>query len=285
MRLERGLTAHLSIAFSPISINLFFFNFSMGNGLGNKILFPAPLGSYDDSLPGLIVQEDSIVGRQAFLHIAAPSRPSERPYVLYFHGNACDIGTMLFELKELASHSNANVVAVEYPGYGILSDSYPTAKGINEAADNALQYLIKKGVECQKIFFFGRSIGSGPAARLASLCTERGLQIGGLVLQSPYKSVHSIVRDYASVGTWFIDDHWRNDEVVSNPHSQWPLLIIHGEQDEVIGSVKHGKALFVMSVSTRKKLVNPPNATHNEWHLYRDVLFPVRDFLAKYGQY
>ena len=252
----------------------------MGNSLGNRILFPAPASTYNETMPGLVIETDIMTGRKhASLFIPASTHQEKRPYLLYFHGNACDIGSMHHELSELADHSNTNVVAVEYPGYGVLSGPEPTAAELNAAAEFALDYLLKRNISPQRIVLFGRSIGSGIACKLAQSAINRGHHIGGLVLQSPYTSIHGIVRDYSSLGPWLIPDHWQNDEFLSS--SELPLLIIHGEADEII-SPAHGKRLFEVCKATRKRLLLPPHATHNEWHLYADVIFPVRDFVLKY---
>ena len=254
----------------------------MGNSVGNKVLFPAPPSSYGPSLNGLIWdKENESSSPRPFLLIKSP-RVQSPNYIIYFHGNACDLGNIEFELREIAKHSNSNLLAVEYPGYGLFDDEAgPTAEGINAVADHALQYLLDKGVNSENIVFFGRSIGSGSACRLASRCTQKGLVIGGLILQSPYTSIHGIVTEYSQIGSWIISNHWRNDEVLSHASSDFPLLIIHGQKDEII-PFEQGKALFESSPSTRKILVSPETATHNEWHLYGDVIYPIRDFLAKF---
>ena len=254
----------------------------MGNSVGNKVLFPAPPSSYDASLPGLIWdKENAEAPARPFLLIKS-IRVQSPNYIVYFHGNACDLGNIDFELREMSKHANANILAVEYPGYGIYAhESAPTAEGINAAADHALQYLLGKGISPKNIVFFGRSIGSGSACRMASVCTQRGMLIGGLILQSPYTSVHGIVEEYSSVGSWLVSNHWRNDEVLAHPNATYPVLIIHGKSDEII-PFAHGQRLFDICPSPQKLLVDPQNSSHNEWHLYADVVYPVRDFLAKY---
>jgi len=40
-------------------------------------------------------------------------------YLLYFHGNAEDLGSSLKLLKHMRDTLRTNIIAVEYPGYGI----------------------------------------------------------------------------------------------------------------------------------------------------------------------
>ena len=43
--------------------------------------------------------------------------------LIYFHGNAEDIGLSYEMLDHLRSSLKVNILAVEYPGYGIYTDS------------------------------------------------------------------------------------------------------------------------------------------------------------------
>lgn len=40
-------------------------------------------------------------------------------YILFFHGNAEDLGTSMRFLKLIRETLRANIIAVEYPSYGI----------------------------------------------------------------------------------------------------------------------------------------------------------------------
>jgi len=83
------------------------------------------------------------------------------------------------------------------------------------------------------------------------------------------------------MGTWLVDNHWDNKRGMEKLGDDVPLLIIHGEQDDII-PVAHGKELFTSSGSRKKHLVCPMHATHNEWDMFQDVIKPVRDFVKRY---
>lgn len=65
-----------------------------------------------------------------------------------------------------------------------------------------------------------------------------------------------------------------------------PVLIIHGEQDEVI-PVKHGKTLYTESqkVSPLARGVFPLHMTHNLFDMERDILEPIGEFLEECDKY
>ena len=258
----------------------------MGNVVGNQVLFPAPESTYDNDMTGLVwdIQASSNISRP-FLYISCNlDDPNARvPTIIYLHANACDIGGMATELSELSRACGVNVLAVEYPGYGVYTadNMEPTAEGINQAAEHAVELLLAQGVHPHEMIFFGRSIGTGPATRLAKLFKTRGWTPYGLILQSPYISIHRVVSEYVRLGTWLIPNHWDNKKGVEKLGDDIPLLIIHGENDEII-PVSHGKELYTSSPSRKKHLVCPSLATHNEWDLIQDVIKPIRDFIRRY---
>ena len=260
----------------------------MGNIVGNQVLFPAPPSSYDNDLCGLIW--DTQIGTKEprpFLYIPYPVVEGEPrvPTVIYLHANACDIGGMESELREISRVCGCNVLAPEYPGYGIyqsaLNPIETTADGINLVSEHAVELLMTQGVHPSEMIFFGRSIGTGPATRLAKLFRSRGWFPYGLILQSPYVSIHRVVGEYVKIGTWLIGNHWDNKKAFERIGEHVPILIIHGELDDII-SVNHGHELYTSCSSRKKHLFCPPLATHNEWDLIRDILKPVRDFIRRY---
>lgn len=261
----------------------------MGNTVGNQVLFPAPAATYDSNLRGLIWDtQPSSNETRPFLYISYNSEDGSKvPTIVYLHANACDLGGMMAELHDLSRMCACHILAVEYPGYGVFQNEQgnltTTAEGINLASEHAVELLLGQGVHPSEMIFFGRSIGTGPATRLAKLFKSRGWAPYGLILQSPYVSIHRIVSEYFRMGTWLMDNHWDNKKGFERLGDDVPILIIHGEQDDII-PVAHGKELYTSCASRKKHLVCPQLGTHNEWDLYQDVLKPVRDFVKRYKQ-
>ena len=100
-------------------------------------------------------------------------------------------------LDHLRTALKINVLAVEYPGYGVYdSVAGPSEQQIYADAELAYRFVIKKANLRQKdIIILGRSLGSGPATHLASK-----FQPGGLILMSPLTSIKHIAS--SKVG-WF----------------------------------------------------------------------------------
>eukprot|EP00922_Rhytidocystis_sp_ex-Travisia-forbesii_P063869 GHVS01094983.1.p1 GENE.GHVS01094983.1~~GHVS01094983.1.p1 ORF type:complete len:466 (+),score=71.51 GHVS01094983.1:68-1465(+) len=109
---------------------------------------------------------------------------------LYFHANACDIGQARHSLQPVSNQLELPIVVFEYPGYGVLSDYELSSRGVDVCAKLSFMYIVETlGYTPDKIFLFGRSIGTGPAAWLAAVLNKHRIPIAGLVLQSPYTSL------------------------------------------------------------------------------------------------
>lgn len=79
-----------------------------------------------------------------------------------------------------------NFVIIDYRGYG-KSTGVISEEGLYKDADAAYDYLTGKGFTPQQIIVYGRSIGTGVAADLASRHACKGL-----ILESPYTSMTAL---------------------------------------------------------------------------------------------
>lgn len=61
--------------------------------------------------------------------------------VIYFHGNAEDIGLAFDLLYMFGQEMGMHVIAVEYPGYGLYKTSKPNEQQMKEDADSIYDYL------------------------------------------------------------------------------------------------------------------------------------------------
>ncbi|BAM40081.1 hydrolase [Theileria orientalis strain Shintoku] len=178
----------------------------MGNAksIANSIIFPAPQASYDHNLPDLIWIPKRFAGKYSngdkissgsfpALYIRSP-RPSSL-FFIYLHANCCDVGLIKPELYDISEGVNASIIAVEYPGYGISPEiNVATGPSIDLRVIATFYFLLSLGIQPSSIVFFGRSIGTGPAACIASHFSKKGIECGGVILQAPYVSIHKIVQ-------------------------------------------------------------------------------------------
>ncbi len=195
--------------------------------------------------------------------------------LVYFHGNAEDVGSSELDMEELGDLLGVHVFVVEYPGYGIYAGE-PGADRVLEDAINVFDYL---AYECEwgesNIILFGRSIGTGPAVHLAS-----HKRPSTLFLVSPYTSVRGIVRSMlGSAMQYLVKERFNNLELIAYVHC--PTMIIHGRNDTLI-PYAHASALKSACTRAPCELILNEHMDHNEASFYDDIESPFMDFIAKY---
>jgi len=184
---------------------------------------------------------------------------SGQPTLLYFHGNG---GSVAGRAALIAKYMlrGRGVMMMSYRGYGGSTGS-PTERANVADARLAFDSLVADGVRPQDIILYGESLGTGVAVQLAG---ERNA--GGVILDSPYTSVVDRAAElypFLPVGL-ILSDRYETSRHIAKLHA--PLLIVHGEADEVI-PVAMGRKLFALA-NEPKEIVTLPGAGHNDHDLY-----------------
>ncbi|KAL3308925.1 hypothetical protein Ciccas_012538 [Cichlidogyrus casuarinus] len=189
--------------------------------------------------------------------------------VLFSHGNAVDIGQhfpwlqMAWFLVLFACKFNVNVFCYDYSGYG-LSSGQTLEKNLYADAEAAIYQLkTRYNVPLDQIVLYGQSIGTAPTVHLATK-----YKVAGVVLHSPLMSGLRVICPKTKVNLCF--DPFANINKVAKIQS--PTLIIHGEQDEMIG-IHHGEELH----AKLQFPLNPAwikNCGHNDIEISPD--YPLR---------
>ena len=193
-----------------------------------KMLFPVPKASYADGGDIFKIRMPS-GGSISATYLDSPASTHT---LLYFHGNAEDLGTCRENYTLLHKHAGYNVLAFDYPGYG-TSDGHPSEKSLNEASETAFQWLVQeKGVQPGQIVLYGRSLGGGPACEMAVRHP-----VAGLILEQTFTSVFRVFT-HIGILPW---DLFTNLHKV--PRIGCPLFILHGKADSTI-PFSHGKVLY-----------------------------------------
>ncbi|OMJ74392.1 hypothetical protein SteCoe_26687 [Stentor coeruleus] len=244
----------------------------------NSVLFPAPTSSYDDStFPGetIWIPRVDLSDKPSIpcLYLSCPRGSSK--VLLYFHGNAEDIGLTYELMDHLRSTLMVHVIAVEYPGYGIYPGK-PDANQVLRDAENIVKYLVEETkLNSRNLFVFGRSIGSGPATWLASKFNP-----GALLLMSAYTSIRSVVKSIAgSWAVWLVKERFNNLELMSK--ITCPSFFIHGQQDTLI-PYENSHRLHE-ACSGPCSLILPKDMDHNEFDFFDDLSLPFSTFLMQCG--
>jgi fermentation-respiration switch protein FrsA (DUF1100 family) len=181
------------------------------------------------------------------------------PVFLWFHGNAGNISHRLENIKLLHDLVGVTVFIFDYREYG-KSQGRINREGTFLDAAAAYRYVAEtRKVPPRDIVLFGRSLGTALATDLAVKVPCRSL-----ILESPFTDSKDMARLFAP----FLFD-WRPsvpyDNIGKVGRVPVPVLIIHGENDEII-PVDMGRRVFAAAPES-KELYIIPRAHHNDTYL------------------
>lgn len=195
--------------------------------------------------------------------------PNSQGVVFYLKGNSRSLKGWGKFAKDFVS-KGYDFFMIDYRGFG-KSKGRRTESILLNDAQTVYKWLSKEYPE-EQIVVYGRSLGSGIGARLASWNDPRML-----ILDSPYFSFYHQIRQY---GWWLplrylLRYQLRSDQFIKKVTC--PIYIIHGNKDRLI-SYAQGKRLHEISAD-RSTLItieggghnNLPNFPEYHEHLY-DIL-------------
>jgi len=177
---------------------------------------------------------------------AARNAMSGRVLVLYFHGNAGNIGNRLIMYNQLWEQCQVNVLAVDYRGYGDSEEATPTERGLNADADAALAWLLKRpDVQSGSIFVLGRSLGGAVSIALAARVAKARpalFRFRGVVVENTFTSINDIgklvlpflAKVPPALLHCFLTNRWRSIDAVAELPQGVPVLFVSGAKDELI---------------------------------------------------
>jgi len=209
-------------------------------GLERAMLFPRPLDPTRDVAGNIDGLErwwrDIPGGRVEAWFIPAPSASVAHPgpLVLYAHGNG---GTIDHVVPTLLPYLQLgiSVLLPEYRGHG-RSDGRPSQGAITEDLSVFLhQAKVRPEVDADRVLFHGRSLGGGAVCSVA-----RTYPPDALLLESTFTGVRRRAWEIAGPLGWLVRNALDSQGWVEG--FAGPVLVIHGERDEVIPH-RHGAIL------------------------------------------
>jgi fermentation-respiration switch protein FrsA (DUF1100 family) len=156
--------------------------------------------------------------------------PQARYTVLAFHGNAGNMADRVGHYARWRGWGLA-VYAIDYRGYG-RSEGAPSEQGLYRDARAAWADVTRElGVPPDRVIVVGRSLGSGPAVRLAA-------EVGpaALVIENPMTSMPAMARVVYPFLPVSLLTRTKFDNLGTISRVACPVMVIHAEQDEVIPS-------------------------------------------------
>jgi hypothetical protein len=154
------------------------------------------------------------------------AQPAPRGLVFFLHGNAGNLETWTTGI-DFYRRVNYDLFIFDYRGYGKSTGRIQSEDQL--VADvRAAWDAIAPRYRGLPIVIYGRSLGTGLAARLA-----REVDPALVVLVSPYASIAAAAhRAYPIAPEWLVRYPLRTDAIIGEIRA--PLLLVHGSDDRVI---------------------------------------------------
>jgi alpha-beta hydrolase superfamily lysophospholipase len=206
---------------------------------------PAPAGATDD-----MVEVDG-----ARLHVRLHAAPAGAPTLLLFHGN----GEVVADYDEAAAQfarAGAALAVMDYRGYG-RSTGAATLRTLSSDARRVAERVKPRIV-------MGRSLG-GLAAHELYARPIAGMT--GVVLESALFDLAGLIRRRGLVppATFSADERATFEPAIKLALGRLPLLVLHGERDDLIVLAEARAALASAGAADADKtLVVVPARGHND---------------------
>ena len=224
--------------------------------LQDKFIFhPKKLpADYEYKFDAPFRQIDLAVNEEKNLSIVQFTVPDSirRGIVLYFHGNRENINRYAPFAKNF-TRNNYEVWMIDYPGYG-KSTGKRKEKILYEDALTFYKMAISK-IAADSIIIYGKSLGTGIAAQLASVrdCKK-------LILETPYYSMDALAKHYFFIYPVGLMTKYGIPTYQYFDYINAPITIFHGTRDRVI-PYKQAKKLATKKAGT--ELITIDKGRHN----------------------
>lgn len=193
----------------------------------NMIFFPEKLRkehvfTFNQEFEEIYIPVEDDVNLHGLLFKAA----DPKGLVFYLHGNAGSVDTWGWIAKTYTD-LNYDIFILDYRGYGKSGGKISSEKQFHNDVQIAYNQLKTKYPE-DRIVIAGYSIGSGPAARLAS---ENNPKL--LILQAPYYSLSDLMQKLYPIAPTFLLQY-KFDTFRYVERTKAPVVLFHGNLDEII---------------------------------------------------
>tara|TARA_B110000914_G_C15451976_1_gene441403 strand:+ start:419 stop:1249 length:831 start_codon:yes stop_codon:yes gene_type:complete len=195
-------------------------------------------------------------------------KENSKGLVFYFKGNTRSIkGWGKFSRDFLSK--DFDFFVFDYRGFG-KSKGKRSERNFHKDGHVAYKWLVKHHYKEEDIIIYGRSMGSGFAARIASRHNPKML-----ILDSPYYSLYHMAKRFLPffpVMSIF-NYHVRTDIFIRS--IRCPIFIIHGMKDRLI---PYRHSLLLQKLNKRIQLIRIKKAGHNNlpsFTQYHNVMFEI----------
>jgi alpha-beta hydrolase superfamily lysophospholipase len=200
-----------------------------------------------------------------------PQDATVRGVVLYFHGNKTNINRYRWFVPNFTQYGY-EVWMIDYPGFGKSTGTFTEETAYEWAL--MMYKMARARFTPNEIVIYGKSLGSGIAAQLASVrdCKE-------LILETPYYSIPSLAKHYLPIYPLDQMLHIKLPTYKYLTKVTAPIIIFHGTDDPLI---PYSNAVRLKEVLKRgDEFVTIEGGNHRNLNQYPEMKNKLRRLLEK----
>lgn len=218
------------------------------------IFFPQRLGQRHTFHFGVPFEELYIEAKDGnMLHGLLFKSGNSKGLIFYLHGNAGSLEDW-GGVAETYVRLQYDIFLLDYRGYGKSGGTITSETQLFQDVQAAYDHILSSYNE-RDIIVLGYSIGSGPAARLASTNAP-----GMLILQAPYYSLTDVMKQTVPfLPTLLLKYKFQTNEAIVA--CKMPIVLFHGDRDEVIPYSQSLKLKKILKPGDT--LITLPGVGHN----------------------
>mmetsp|Transcript_20747 Transcript_20747/g.22559 ORF Transcript_20747/g.22559 Transcript_20747/m.22559 type:complete len:398 (+) Transcript_20747:62-1255(+) len=229
------------------------------------------------------IKTEDGVSIHTWLLIHEDTEIKHHPVLIYFHGNAGNMGFRLKNAVDMFSKVKINILMMDYRGYG-KSEGTPTEKGLQNDADAVLKHVTNhpRLKDCP-VIVFGRSLGGAVSFYLADKYPKL---VHGIIVENTFLSISAMVdilMPYVKpLKNLLLKINWRSEEIIANLAQ--PMYFISGDADTLVPP-SHMKKLYELALkSVHREFFSVLGGGHNDsWEIAgAEYYIRMRQFVDQY---
>ena len=223
------------------------------------LLHPEPLAAdyrypFTEPFKEHFIDYDSTTRFSIVQFTVADSIP-KKGSVIYCHGNMDNV-THYAEYARGFTSRGYEVWMMDYPGFGKSTGAFTEQTVYNEVLQ-VYKMVVSSGTADTNVIIYGKSLGTGIAAQLASVVPCRSL-----ILECPYFSIRYLAAGYAWMypAKQMVDFNIPTARFLQQVTA--PVTIFHGTDDETIPF--NNAEMLISKAKPGDELVTIPGGHHND---------------------
>lgn len=224
---------------------------------------------YQFKLPENTREINISVERKVTLNGLLFEKKEHKYLMIYFQGNAKNLQNFI-DNHNMVLNWGYNILVTDYRSFGKSTGMLNGETNMYSDADKIYDYAINLGYRPENIILYGYSMGTSLAGYLASKKPAKAV-----ILESAYSSIPEI--------NW-VGDKAPSYELNTAEKAKYidiPILLIHGEKDEVI-TPDHSKRIYNNINNDSKKLIVLKEGGHGDLKKRPEYQKIINDFIEQY---